>query len=82
VLGVQREALRKDLTQTVVGGGRVLDHRGIRLQQDVDGGDEASAAIPRLVPRASMARAHAIDPLSQSRLELSLSLLFPFVLCW
>src|SRR5437764_15444104 len=30
---------------------------------------EASAAIARLVPRASMARAHAIDHLSQSRLE-------------
>src|SRR5437762_722228 len=39
VLGVQREALRKDLAQTVVGGGRVLEHRGVRFQKDVDSGD-------------------------------------------
>src|SRR5438132_12871987 len=43
--GVKREALRKDLTQTVVGGGRVLDHRGIRLQQDVDGRDRVWLGI-------------------------------------
>jgi len=42
---VEREALRKDLAQTVVGGGRVLDHRGIRLQQDVDGRDRVWLGI-------------------------------------
>ena len=41
VLDVKREALRKHLAQTVVGGGRVLGHRGIRLQQDVDGRDRS-----------------------------------------
>src|SRR5205814_10618801 len=45
VLGVQRKALRKDLAQTIVGGGRVLDHRGIRLQQDVDSGDRVWLGI-------------------------------------
>src|SRR5205814_1478779 len=45
VLGVQRKALRKDLPQTIVGGGRVLDHRGIRLQQDVDGRDRVWLGI-------------------------------------
>ena len=37
--GVQRKPFWEDLTQTGVHGLRVLDHRGIRLQQDVDGGD-------------------------------------------
>src|SRR5205814_2115846 len=37
--GVEREPLRKDLAQTLVGGGRVLEHRGVRFQKDVDSGD-------------------------------------------
>src|SRR5207302_11082087 len=45
VLGVEREALRKDLAQTFVGGGRVLDHRGIGLQQDVDSRDRVWLGI-------------------------------------
>src|SRR6266480_5950939 len=39
---------------------------------------EASAAIARPVPRASMARAHAIDPLSQSRLEVVVFIVVSF----
>src|SRR5204863_5311422 len=37
--GVEREALREDLAQSVVGGGRAFDHGGVRFQKDVDSRD-------------------------------------------
>src|SRR5213078_4210249 len=43
--GIERKAFRKDLEQTLIGSGRVLDHRGIRLQQDVDGRDRVWLGI-------------------------------------
>jgi len=39
--GIERKAFRKDLAQTLIGRRRVLKHRRIRLQQDVDGGDRS-----------------------------------------
>ena len=36
---IQGETLREDLEQAGVVGGGMLEHRGVRLQQDVDGGD-------------------------------------------
>ena len=36
---IQGEAFREDLEQAGVVGGGMLEHRGVRLQQDVDGGD-------------------------------------------
>ncbi len=39
VRGVERETLRKYFEQAFVYGLRMLNHRRIRLQQDVDGGD-------------------------------------------
>jgi hypothetical protein len=39
---------------------------------------EVSAAIERPVPRASMARAHAIDALSQSRVEVVVFIVVSF----
>src|SRR5439155_26796273 len=43
--GIERKALRKDLEQTLIGRHRVLDHRGIRLQQDVDSRDRVWLGI-------------------------------------
>ncbi len=43
--GIERKAFRKDLEQTLIGSGRVLDHRGIRLQQDVDSRDRVWLGI-------------------------------------
>jgi hypothetical protein len=37
--GVQRKALRENFEQTVVHDLRVLEHRGVRLEEDVDSGD-------------------------------------------
>ncbi|MNI82339.1 hypothetical protein D3C73_1390390 [compost metagenome] len=37
--GVQRKAFRENFEQTVVHGLRVLEHWGVRLQEDIDGGD-------------------------------------------
>jgi hypothetical protein len=37
VRGVQREAFREHPAQTGIHGFRVLDHRGVRLQADVNG---------------------------------------------
>src|SRR6266700_2477423 len=37
--GIERKAFRKDLEQTLIGRHRVLEHCGIRLEQDVNGGD-------------------------------------------
>jgi hypothetical protein len=39
VRGVERKALGVHLEQTVVGGLRVLEHRGVRQEEDVDGRD-------------------------------------------
>ena len=36
---IQGETFREDLEQAGVVGGGMLEHRGVRLQQDVDGGD-------------------------------------------
>lgn len=39
VRGIQRESIRVDSPKPCVRGGRSCNHRCIRLQQDVDGGD-------------------------------------------
>ena len=39
---IQGETFREDLEQAGVVGGGMLEHRGVRLQQDVNGGDQGS----------------------------------------
>ena len=41
----QSEAIREDLEQAGVGGLRVLDHRCVRLQRDVNGRDRVLKAL-------------------------------------
>ena len=42
---IQGEILRKDLEQAGVVGLGVLEHRGVRLQEDVDGRDGPGFAV-------------------------------------